>query len=431
MHMNRLTFLALVGALAACGTTPEEEDDTSDPPKTPKPDPRTPAEIAASDAARVVFFETTTIHKVEVKLPAADWDRYMKEHRNLDPDFNPTWFTAEVVVDGTSVPNTGIKNFGYGSREVSPNKPNIRVDFSKNVRTQFYKGIDEIRLKNNGQDTTGLRQPIVFESLRAAGLMASRTSYAEVVVNGEPFGFYLVEEPFGREMVRIGAGNNDGTAYEASDCQGFVAPPKGCGDLLEFYDRPFNDELGEGEDLKAICEVMNGPADRFVSGVSQLVKLDEWTLGVAADLALAGDYDGFSTSGANFRLYNDTKLKRMRLVIGGPDTTFDALYTPDPLKPRPSSNCRNVNPHYRDIFLEKLTGTPAGLEQYKAAVRQLRTGVMAPAKLRARVDALWAITGAKVKEDKKRPPTPEPEAFKELMKTFFDQRDAELAKLGM
>jgi hypothetical protein len=56
---------------------------------------------------------------------------------------------------------------------------------------------------------------------------------------------------------------------------------------------------------------------------------------------------------------------------------------------------------------------------------------MSPAKIAAKVDALWAIIGARVKADPKRAATPDPEVSKEDIKKYMNKRSADLAALGM
>jgi hypothetical protein len=394
-------------------------------------DARIPTEAGSGSAARAAFFVTTKIHKIELTVDAAEWAKFMAEHRNLDPNAVFTWHTGDVTLDGTKLPRSGFKAFGYGSREANPNKPNLRLDFKRNDPNQDNGGVEGLRAKNCGQDVTCLREPLTFDTMRASGLPVLRTTYADVFVNGEAFGFYMVSEHIGKDLVRDLTGNDDGAAYEAADCQGFVAPAKGCAALVDLYEQPFNTTQSNGADLAAICAAINGDAAQFVTTVGALVKLDEWILGVAADTAIAGDHDGFSTNGSNYRLYGDTKLKKMRLIMSGPDTTYDPGHFPDPLKPAPSSDCKKSNPAYRDLFLEKLTATPAGLDQYKSAVRSLRQGEMSPAKIAAKVDALWAIIGARVKADPKRAATPDPEVSKEDIKKYMNKRSADLAALGM
>jgi hypothetical protein len=381
------------------------------------------------DGGVASFFQTEAIHQIDIVVPAADWAKLLQENMNLDTA--PTWHEATFNIDGVVATRVGFKTFGFGSRLENPGKPNLNLDFNRYLIGQSFMGIGKMRLKNNGQDPSALRQAITYEALRASDVMAPRSTFAELSVNGQPFGFYFVEESFSKAFVKERTGNDNGAGYEADDCQGFVAPEVGgCPALQQTYLRSFNEPVATGEDLTMACTAMNGPATEFVTAVSSIIKLDEWVRAVAVDTALAGDYDGFSTNGANFRLYHDTALNRLRMVILGPDTSYDPNFMPDPISPKPDDNCVNANPLYHDIFLEKLMGTPEGTEMYHQAVKALRQGPMAPATLKARVDALWAVIGEHAKGDLHRVPASDPEGSKESIKAYIDARDAELTAKG-
>jgi hypothetical protein len=388
-----------------------------------------PPGMHLGDGSIASFFQIDAVHQIDIIVPEAEWAKVVQENMNLDQA--PTWHEANFRIDGVMASRVGFKTFGYGSRAENPAKPNLNLDFNRNVLGQSFDGIGKMRMKNNGQDASALRQAITYEAMRAVDLMAPRSTYAELSVNGQPFGFYFVEESFTKAFVKERTGNDDGASYEADDCQGFVPPVNGgCPALHQRYLRSFNELAGTGDDLTMVCSVMNGLPTDFIAGASAVIKLDEWVRAIAADTALAGDYDGFSTNGANFRLYHDTTLNRLRLVILGPDTTYDPSFYPDPAMPKPDDNCTIDNPTYHDVFLEKLLGTPEGLAMYRQAVQALRQGAMAPATLKARVDALWAVIGPHAKSDLHLAPGADPEASKEKIKTYLDLRDADLTAKG-
>ena len=393
----------------------------------------TPIDVPPDHAAAAAdFFQLSMVHRVEITIDPAQWQGFMQEHANTLAV--PQWRQADFKIDGVPLTKVGFKTFGFGSRLSAPNKPNLNLDLKKYVAGQNFNGVSRMRIKNNGQDPSGLREAISYEAMRTAGLGAARSTWAELSVNGEPYGFYSVEEAFTSSFVFERTGNENGTAYEADDCQGFVAPTiGGCAKILDFYQRAFNPLVGAGEDLVALCTAMNGPADQFVSSVSPLIDLDQWITAVAAATALAGDYDGFSTNGNNFRMYHDTATNKMLLFIFGPDVTYDVDYLPfpDPLDPKPGADCAMRNPMYHDIFLEKLRGTPEGLARYTAAVKKLRMGPMSPTMVKQRVDALWTTVGAWVKADPRRAMTPDPEVSKDQIKDYIDMRVTALEGAGL
>jgi hypothetical protein len=420
---------AVTGGKGGGGGTPIDATvvDTS-PPVDQASDKGPPDRAMAADA----FFNLSIVHRIDITVSAAEWADFMREHANTALD--PLWRQADFKIDGVAFSKVGYKSFGFGSRLFGPNKPNLSLDLNKYVAGQSINGLTRMRIKNNGQDPSGLRQAITYEAMRAAGVGAPRAGFVEVFVNGENYGIFTVEEPFTSSFVLERTGNDNGPAYEADDCKGFVAPPGGCANLPANFSRSFNPLAGAGEDLVAMCNVMNGPVEQFMAGIAPLVDLPQWVTSIAAATAVAGDYDGFSTNGNNYRLYHNTANNKMLLYMFGPDVTYDSEYLPfpDPLKPAPAEDCQMRNPSYKDLFLEKLLATPAGLDMYTQAVKKLRGGVMSPAVIKQRVDALWALVGARVVADPKRDKAPpDPETSKERIKIFMDQRSAALQAKGL
>ncbi len=395
------------------------------------PPPAAPA--PAPGQARADFFRSDVIHRIEVTIDPALWQAYLNRHRSFPVPPGDKWFAGDFVIDGTPLRNVGFHTFGWGSRLENRNKPNLSIDIDQYVAGQSLRGIERMRLKNNAQDVSGLRQALLYQAMRESNLLAPRTTYADLIVNGQPHGLYFVEEAFTDGFVRERTGNGDGPSFEPAGCQGFVSPALGgCARIVDHFDRVFNDSVAQGEQLVALCQVMNGPPEQFLAAVGPLIPLSEWIDQLAIDTALAGNRDGFSASAGNFRLYHDTALNRLRLVILGNDDTFvpESLPAPNARAPEPHQSCRERNPAYRDLFLEKLTATGEGLALYQAAVRRLRTGVLSPEAITRRVDALWATISTRVVSDPLLDPGADPEESKDRLLEYVARRWPALEAAG-
>jgi hypothetical protein len=392
--------------------------------------------IDGPPAPVVEFFQEEIIHRIEITMNPMEWQLYLQDHTTYGLRPEPRWFRADFRIDGVALRDVGFHTFGFGSRLENKQKPNFSIDINHNVDGQTLFGVTRMRIKNSGQDVSALRQVITYEALRKAGLLAPKSTYADIIVNGEPYGFYAVEEAFTKRFVREHVGNDNGPAYEAQGCRGLLAPPDGCEMMPGWYNRDFNETIGQGEDLIALCNAANGPPERFMTDIAAVVNLPEWIDHVAMNTALIGDFDGFSRSGSNFRLYHDTATNKFRLIVLGPDDSYapDRLPEPDPVHPAPKDSCADpdiTGPQFHDIFLERLVATPEGLAMYQQAVRKLRTGVMAPAVLKARIDALWAIIGPHVKADTRNVPYMDPEQMKESIKRYIELRWPALEAAGL
>ena len=382
---------------------------------------------------RLGFFNSQVIHRIEIGIDPSQWLAFMNEHRTFDSDATRNWYQANFRIDGVDLQNVAFHSFGWGSRDGNRNKPNLSLDINRIVPGQSLRGIERMRIKNNGQDVSGLRQELLYQAMRESKLMAPRSTYADLFVNGQPYGFYFVEESFTTGFVRERTGNSNGAAYEPVGCQGLLAPAgDGCDSIADYFSHNFNPTVGAAPHLVGLCRALNGPADGMIAAVEPYIVLSEWIDQVAIDTALAGNRDGFSVAGANFRLYHDTTLNKLRLLILGPDDTFvlDQLPEPSFLRPAPTESCRDDNPRYRDIFLEKLVATPRGLALYQESVRRLRTGVLADQRVKQHVDALWAIIGDRARNDPLKVTSSDAEASKEAIKTYVDRRWKALADAG-
>jgi hypothetical protein len=382
-------------------------------------------------AARNEFFRSDVVHKIEMIVDAGAWENYLREHRNFGGN-DRTWYGAHVSIDGVQLLDVGFHSFGWGSRLENADKPNIHLDTNRTRPGQTFRGISRMRIKNNGQDVTGIRQTVIYQALREAKLMAPRSTFAELTVNGQPYGFYFVEESFNRDFVQERTGNSNGQAYEPLDCQGLLAPSGGCSQIVDYFEPVFNDAISLGQDLIPLCQAANSPDDQFLGAMASVIDVTEWMETLAIGTTLAGDDDGFTTAGSNFRLYHDTATGKFRLTLLGVDDTFLAERLPQPSfpLPRPTDSCQDDNPDYRDIFLEKLLATPAGRIMYASAVRKMRTGVLEPTRLKQRVDALWSMIGGRVKADPKLNRDYDPDESVDSLKEYIDERWRALEAAG-
>ena len=130
--------------------------------------------------------------------------------------------------------------------------------------------------------------------------------------------------------------------------------------------------------------------------------MSEWIDQLAIDTALAGNRDGFSTGGANFRLYHDTALDKLRLVILGPDDTFLPESLPEPSFT--AARARRAMPGPQPAVPGHLPGEARWRRPRASRSTSRRSASSAPASwpprpIKQRVDALWAIIGDRAKND--------------------------------
>jgi hypothetical protein len=370
------------------------------------------------------IFDAAVVHEIAIEVDAGAWQTFMEEVALEDPP--KTWRSAEITFDGTKLADVGFRTFGYGSRVTNPAKPNLRLDFNRYVPGQTLAGLKNLRLKNSGQDQSFLREPIVFEAMRAAGVLAPRTGWARVRVNGEEHGLYQVLEPVDKRFVLDRTGNDDGPGYKTLGCWSFAEPAGGCGALVQAYERPFNQSAGAGEDLAAVCQVVTSTPDAgYLAGLAGPMALDELVRYEAVNAFIA-DIDGLPAAANNTYFYRDTASDKLRVVASGVDLSLGNGDPLDVLAPWPAPWC----PGYTERLLERLLAVPAGAALYVGHIQGTARALLETSAVAARVAELWAVIGPELATDPRLYGSfDEAVASRDLIVAFLAARHAEMDAL--
>lgn len=284
MSATRATLFAfgLAVAAAACGGEVGTLDVDAAPPidaaiDAPRPDPS------------AAVFDPDVIHDIELTLPAADW---------ADISNNPraeTWHEASFTWDGEVVPGVGVRAFGYSSHVVG--KPPLKLDFDRTV-DQTWRGLEQIKLRNAYYDGSFLHDALAPWLLRRAGVVASRTGWARVKVNGVAVGFYTVMESIDDVFLQRNFHTDAGPLYSIDGIRGHGLMP--LVEPLRYFQ--YNTSVtGDGSDLADITRIVASGTDEELAKVLDLDNFFDESI----VRTLSGSQDAFSADGNNFYLYND------------------------------------------------------------------------------------------------------------------------------
>lgn len=279
-----LTVAALVCGLAGCvepaAPAPPEPSIFDDPPASwPPPD--------EADAV----FDPSAIADIQLVMDPADWADIRDDPKAF------RWHEATFFWRGERVPRVGVRAFGKGS--LAPGKPSLKLSFDHFVDGQRWRGLEALKLDNSRQDPTYLGERLCTDVLRALGLPAARTGWADVAVNGEHVGFFVALEPIDDPFLRRWFGGDDGALY------GTVQGAWGQGlmpldDPLAYYD-PQDGDAGDGSDLVALTEVVARGSDAELAAAIDL----PGAFRTSVTRSVLGAQDAFSADGNNFYLYDD------------------------------------------------------------------------------------------------------------------------------
>ena len=290
--------------------------------------------ILQSAAATSVQAQTTddlfnegVVQTLEITMHSRDWE-------SLRVNFTDnTHYPADVTWNGLRVRNVGIRSRGLGSR--SGIKPGLQVDFDRyNSRSRFL-GMRALSLDNLTTDPSMIRERVAFAFLRRLGVPAPREVHANLYVNGEYFGVYVIIEPVDSAFVQRWLGDNTGTLYEYHWVTTYLATF--LGENLDLYQPLFEPRTNQTlstfdlyDPIRELFRTINtASSGSFRDSVNARLDLES-TLQLIAAEALLAEWDGILGYAGmnNFYLYRPTGSAPARLFVWDADHTFHAADYP-------------------------------------------------------------------------------------------------------
>ena len=321
--------LISIALLVGCTNSPAADVSTAD--GTPTTDAGSAAPDVDLAEDRFVparyFFDPIGLHQVRIDLPPKTWTAVLANAAN--PKLERLWHEASVTFDGEVWKKVALRNFGEGSQEANPSKPNVRLKF--NLYDPAGDGpskLNNVRLKAAGEDPSFLREPMAYDALRAMGAKAPRYSWAQVNINGTHYGLYQIVEQVDSRFFKFHFGDKTGINYDIkSGCGGFNCPKSGCADLAARYElRSVKSGFGH---VLAVAQAVADPKlsdAAFTKTLEAHVDVDALLAVYALEL-FGADPDGLMRAAQNLELYVDPKTDRLHVIRSGTDTAF--YLTPD------------------------------------------------------------------------------------------------------
>jgi spore coat protein CotH len=167
---------------------------------------------AASAQSADDFFNGDVIQRVDLELHSADWEKLKQNFQSNE------YYPADLVWNGITVRNAGIRSRGLGSR--SGTKPGLRVDFDRYSIAQTFLGLKSFVLDNLVQDPSAVHETVAMKFFARMNIPAPREAHARLYIRGEYAGLYAVVESIDKSfLARIfgeinGDTQNDGFLYE-------------------------------------------------------------------------------------------------------------------------------------------------------------------------------------------------------------------------
>lgn len=279
--------------------------------------PPSPIDAGLLDATPVdesaVVFAMDRVHEIALEVAPADL-------AELRPD-NDVRVPCTLTFDGETITGAGVRlKGGFGSVQTLDGKPGFSVKVNEVVAENRLHGLTKIVLNNAVQDPSFLSEHVGFEIFRRAGVPATRTAYAQVTLNGEDYGVYVLVEAKDRRFVERWYADASGNLYEGSFAADVIDPAA--------LDLDTNEEVNDRSDAQALAAaVLAATPDDILARAESVVDLDEFITFWAVE-ALTYHWDGYALSPNNYHLYHEPARGKFTFIPHGADQLFQSLDFP-------------------------------------------------------------------------------------------------------
>ncbi|MGN1351166.1 MAG: CotH kinase family protein, partial [Anaerovoracaceae bacterium] len=165
------------------------------------------------------LFGTEEPIQVNILMDEAQWQEM------LDNALSEEYYSCDVVVNGETYKNVGIRPKGNTSLSSIANDPDterysLKLEFDHYVEGQTCCGLDKLILNNNYADATNMKEAVVYDMFQYLGADASLYNYAEISVNGNYWGVYLALEAVEDSFMLRNYGTSNGELYKPENLDG-------------------------------------------------------------------------------------------------------------------------------------------------------------------------------------------------------------------
>ncbi len=183
------------------------------------------------------LFDNTRVHTIDIVMD--NWDEL------IENAVNEEYYPASIIIDGEAYKNVGIRGKGNTSlsnvASMGSERYSFKLEFDHYDSSKSYYGLDKLCLNNLIQDSTMMKDYLVYTMMNEFGVDSPLCSFAYITVNGEDWGLYLAVEGIEDGFLERNYGSEHGELYKP--------------DSTSFGGGRGN---GKGFDMNALADVFDG-----------------------------------------------------------------------------------------------------------------------------------------------------------------------------
>lgn len=159
------------------------------------------------------LFDKNAVSTIDIQMDPEEW------HNMLDNALQEEYVKCDVVINGETIYNVGIRPKGNTSLTQVANDPNtdrvsFKFEFDHYVKGQTYYGLDKLVVNNMYADATYMKEYLSYDLMDYMGIKTPLYAFTSITVNGEPWGLYLALEALEESFAIRNYGADYGKLYK-------------------------------------------------------------------------------------------------------------------------------------------------------------------------------------------------------------------------
>ena len=279
------------------------------------------------------LFSTDQVATISLDFPQTDfWQQLEYNYDNIDVN-GSVYILANLTltdVTGTYVfDSVGVRLKGNSSGMHPGDKKSFKIDFNKYISGQNYDGLKKLNFSNGFKDPTFMREKLFFDLCRERGVPAPRANYANVLYNGQAWGFYTMIEQIDDQFLDWRIGDDDGNLFKAgSNFDGgdgeasLVYMGTNQSSYESSYELKSNEDDNDWSDLIEFISFINNASDAdFENGLPERIDMGPFLSSVAFN-SLFSNLDTYTLSARNYYLYHNMSTDQWEWIKWDANETF-------------------------------------------------------------------------------------------------------------
>ena len=245
------------------------------------------------------IFDQNQILQINIQIDESNWEE-LKENAAAEK-----YYPADITINGETYRNIGIRAKGNSSLTMVANDDTTdRYSFKIKVdeyQDQNIYGLQKFVLNNMIGDATYMKEYISYDMCKEMGIATPGYAFANITLNGEPWGVYLAVESLEESFIERNFGDLDGNLYKVESMGGMGGGNKAGGNPPQM---PEGTQGGNNTDMPQMPEGTQGGNN---TGMPQMPN-DGQDGNNKGQMKGPGGMGGMGSSGGANLVYSDDEI---------------------------------------------------------------------------------------------------------------------------